>query len=263
MAQWGKTDNAANSVSTVAPQFKKKANTANQTAMYGNTSPNSGGAGRKAGVFGVSTAEMTGKAGVATVAVTAAGTGFTVRPTVAFSGGGGTGAVATATGRAITITPNAAGTGYANGNVITVSGGVGTSATATVTTGAGVSTVASLAIVQGGSYTTLPALTAAATTGGAGTGLTVNSVIGVNDVTVTTAGSGYATAPAVAFGGAGGSGAAGTAARQATGGKRISHAGWVLRTEGSGGRAGRIHFETLVAMGSITGDGADDTVLPQ
>lgn len=33
------------------------------------------------------------------------------------------------------------------------------------------------------------------------------------------------------------------------------HAGWVIRTEGTGGRAGRIHIETLVAMGSMTGDG--------
>jgi len=33
------------------------------------------------------------------------------------------------------------------------------------------------------------------------------------------------------------------------------HAGWVLLTTGSGGRAGRKHVETLVAMGSMTGDG--------
>lgn len=37
------------------------------------------------------------------------------------------------------------------------------------------------------------------------------------------------------------------------------HAGWVLRKTGSGGRAGRVHVETLVAMGSMTGDGSDDT----
>lgn len=37
------------------------------------------------------------------------------------------------------------------------------------------------------------------------------------------------------------------------------HAGWVLRKTGSGGRAGRVQVETLVAMGSMTGDGADDT----
>ena len=33
-----------------------------------------------------------------------------------------------------------------------------------------------------------------------------------------------------------------------------AHAGWVMRKEGTGGRAGRIQTETLVAMGSMTGD---------
>ena len=42
-------------------------------------------------------------------------------------------------------------------------------------------------------------------------------------------------------------------------GHQVTHAGWVLRTVGSGGRAGRVQYETLVAMGSITGD-SDDTV---
>jgi hypothetical protein len=42
----------------------------------------------------------------------------------------------------------------------------------------------------------------------------------------------------------------------ATGGSQ--HAGWVRRTVGTGGRAGRVQYETLVAMGSITGDQADD-----
>ena len=35
------------------------------------------------------------------------------------------------------------------------------------------------------------------------------------------------------------------------GGSGVAHAGWVLRTEGSGGRAGRVQYETLVAMGSL------------
>jgi len=56
----------------------------------------------------------------------------------------------------------------------------------------------------------------------------------------------------------------------------ITHAGWVLRTEGSGGRAGRVQFETLVAMGSLgaqtapqsgaapatTSDASDNSILP-
>lgn len=44
--------------------------------------------------------------------------------------------------------------------------------------------------------------------------------------------------------------------------KAIPHAGWVLRTEGTGLRAGRVTYETLVAMGSMTGDGSDDTYIP-
>jgi hypothetical protein len=38
---------------------------------------------------------------------------------------------------------------------------------------------------------------------------------------------------------------------------KAAHAGWVLRTVGSGGRAGRVHNEVLVAMSSITGDAED------
>jgi hypothetical protein len=59
-----------------------------------------------------------------------------------------------------------------------------------------------------------------------------------------------------------------------TGAKRkgAAHAGWVLRTEGTGGRAGRVQYETLVAMGSLgaqtaaygtpanVADGSDDNI---
>jgi hypothetical protein len=41
---------------------------------------------------------------------------------------------------------------------------------------------------------------------------------------------------------------------------KITHAGWTLRTEGQGGRSGRIFHETLVAMGSMTGD--SDIITP-
>jgi len=37
------------------------------------------------------------------------------------------------------------------------------------------------------------------------------------------------------------------------------HAGWVRRIAGTGGRNGRVQYETLVAGSSITGDQADDT----
>lgn len=38
-----------------------------------------------------------------------------------------------------------------------------------------------------------------------------------------------------------------------------THAGWVIKTVGSGGRAGRVFYETIVAGGSLTGDAEDVT----
>lgn len=52
-----------------------------------------------------------------------------------------------------------------------------------------------------------------------------------------------------------------TVARE-TGSPRPAHAGWNVRVEGTGGRAGRVSFETLVAMSSMTGDANDDAVFP-
>ena len=46
------------------------------------------------------------------------------------------------------------------------------------------------------------------------------------------------------------------------GGTILTHAGWVRRTVGTGGRAGRVSQEVLVAMGSMTGDQADDIQYP-
>jgi hypothetical protein len=39
-------------------------------------------------------------------------------------------------------------------------------------------------------------------------------------------------------------------------------AGWNLRTAGTGGRAGRVQYECLVAMRNITSDASDDSILP-
>lgn len=40
-------------------------------------------------------------------------------------------------------------------------------------------------------------------------------------------------------------------------GKPVAHSGWVKRTVGTGGRAGRVQYETLVATGSIANDAED------
>ncbi len=46
------------------------------------------------------------------------------------------------------------------------------------------------------------------------------------------------------------------------GNPRPAHAGWVLRTEGQGGRSGRVFHEVLVAGSTITGDANDDAKFP-
>jgi hypothetical protein len=48
-------------------------------------------------------------------------------------------------------------------------------------------------------------------------------------------------------------------------GKRSAHAGWNLRTAFTGGRAGRVQYETLVTTKNISRvpDGSDDAVLPE
>ena len=52
-----------------------------------------------------------------------------------------------------------------------------------------------------------------------------------------------------------------TSEQQATTTSQGGHAGWVLRKTGSGGRAGRVSVETIVAMGSMSSD-AEDVVYP-
>ena len=42
--------------------------------------------------------------------------------------------------------------------------------------------------------------------------------------------------------------------------KGASHAGWVLKTTGQGGRAGRTQYETLVTLTSMTLDGDSTTI---
>jgi hypothetical protein len=48
----------------------------------------------------------------------------------------------------------------------------------------------------------------------------------------------------------------------AAGGGKVSHTGWILQTTGSGGRAGRIMTEVLVAGGINTVPDAEDTSYP-
>jgi hypothetical protein len=172
--------------------------------------------------------------------VKAANTNKVLAATVAVSGTGGQftcGNSTIAVGDRVTITGTLGGTatitGYATGNVYKVSAITGTSPSVT------------------GFTLTTEAGSALTTTAGTLTGLTYVAET-VVDISGTGNNAQYfiivagTRATAVADLGSG------------AGGSQVTHAGWVRRTVGTGGRAGRIQYETLVAAGSISADQSDD-----
>jgi hypothetical protein len=175
--------------------------------------------------------------------VKAANTSGTLAATVAVSGTGGQftcGASTLASGDRVTITGTLGGTatitGYATGTVYKVSAVTGTSPSVTgftLTTEAGSALTTTAGTLTGLTYTTETVVDIS------GTG---NNAQYFEKVASTAS-----TATAAL-----GEGTIGGAA----------HAGWVRRTVGTGGRAGRIQTEVLVAMGSMTGDQSDDIQYP-
>lgn len=263
MALWSNTD-----ANTSAPKFAVAGGlgvAGNGDALYGSTTVGEFKADVALGVFGVSANEKQGTGNVTSLIITSAGSGFTARPTVTVTGANTVQAVAIANGAVVAVTITDEGTGYDEDDVLTVTGGTGTSAEITVSSVDANGNITGVTISTVGDYTVLPTLTDnpfTSNTSVAGEGFTANLSIGIGSTKVTTIGEEYGTDVAVVVGGAGGTGA--VVATQLTGQEGTTkgiNAGWNLRKEGSGGREGRVHYECLVAMGSITGDGDDDDIL--
>lgn len=122
--------------------------------------------------------------------------------------GGGSGATFAATYEVDTVTVLAGGTGYAVSNVLT---GVGANITpftvtvATVSTGA----VTGITITNRGEYSTVPGtlntnVRQVTTTGGAGTGATLNITFRIKSITVSSGGTGYLVGQTITNSGLGG-----------------------------------------------------------
>jgi len=143
------------------------------------------------------------------ITITNAGSGFTAVPTITFTGGAGTGATATARLEVVTAAiGDNAGTGYTAGDIVTVDLGDGVEATFTVNTiDAGNSdAVATLSILEAGAYTAISGGydgDEVATTGGTGTGLTLDLSLGLDAIVVTSGGTGYTSNPTVVIAGDG------------------------------------------------------------
>ncbi|MBI5486997.1 MAG: fibronectin type III domain-containing protein [Deltaproteobacteria bacterium] len=152
-----------------------------------------------------------GSTAVGSVNLTAGGSGYTSPPTVGFTGGGGTGAAATATitGPVTALTLTNGGRGYrAATTSVTLTGGGGTGATATVAVRDG--SITSITLTNGGAgYTSPPTVTIVGEGRNAAATATITGP--VTALTLTSGGTGYTSMPAVTFSGGGGAGAAATA----------------------------------------------------
>jgi len=361
MAQWGNTDDAANSVSYAVNQFKVTANSDNQTAFFGNTTQSGIMSGVAVGQFGVAAAEASADGGpVVSITITNPGSGYTANATVTLTAvNGGASATANAQanssyGRIAALKVSAGGSGYKSSPTVTVAAPspITFNASGDLTHDAGFNALSGVAnttdfittssahtlsdgdrvqylvaagntaiggLTNAASYYVVSANTTAfkvaATSGGdainvtasvsetghtlrrldfidiasnilqdddivtyktaagntAVTGLANNTsyyVIGANTggvyLSATADGARIALTPGASETGHSLTGQTATGVASVGGGKNkgVAHAGWVVRTEGSGGRAGRVQYETLVAMGSIGTDASDDTVLP-
>ena len=214
---------------------------------------------------------------VVSVAVATAGTRYAEAPGVTFSGGGGSGAAATATiadGVVTAVTITNVGSGYTSVPTVTIqipvltipTSAINTTTEVITYTGHGLATGDAIVYEDGGSTaitgltdgTTYYAIRASADTFKVASSAS-NATAGTA-INLTGTGNN-----AQAFFISAGVRATATAARGdgAVGG--AAHAGWVRRTVGTGGRAGRVFYETLVASGTTaatSGDQADDIQFP-
>lgn len=271
MPLWGSIDQANNSALYAPMQVNKPANTANRDALFGNTTASAFVNNVTIGQYGVSAAEVAVTNGsVISIGVVDPGYGYFANATVTLSGNATANATANSTGFISVINITAAGNNYltpptvtisaptisfngntdvvegASNNFITLANGTRLQNGMAVRYVVAAGNTAIGGLVSNGNYF----ITGANTTG-VKLAATANGAAITLTKTVTEAGHSLvgktATGDAVISGGKG------------TG---ITHAGWVLRTEGTGGRAGRVNHEVLVAMGSMTGDATDDTILP-
>ena len=284
MPLWGNTDDAANSVISAPAQFHKAPTRANANLLYGNTSLDSVVTGQVVGMYGVDTTEMgVGTGPVVDAIITFAGSGYRSNTTVAFSSNNtGSSAAANATSNAsgkisaVNLTNN--GSGYTTSPIITIAApsaqtfpGNTTAVTVGNTTNTGWITLGTNApFFTNNDIVTYLVAASNTALGGLSNNtqyyvLTVNSTaIQLKSDPLAAAAINISSVPTSAQAGHSITGETATGVVTIGGAKNkgIAHAGWVVRTEGTGGRAGRVQYETLVAMGSMSSDGSDDNPLP-
>jgi hypothetical protein len=286
MSSWGNNDNATNApywaVSQASSQINQPTSAptaANVAVLYGNTTASVYRTNQTVGLFMIDATEANaGSDNVADISIAIAGAGYVEAPGVTISGGGGKDATATATiagGKVTNIAVANTGQAFTSDPTVTIqvpvltvpTGQVVTANDVIMYTGHGQANGAALVFNWGGSsniggllngttYYTAPVdanrLSLSTTAANAANAVVINltttgqagQYLSIVDATRATA---------VASRGLG---------QGSNGSEHATHIGWNLKVVGTGGRAGRVQFETLVAQSQIIGDGSDDITLP-
>ena len=279
MAQWGNTDDAANSVLWATALVNKTPNTTNQSALFGNTTVGAFIANEAVGQFGLDATEIrvSGNAAVQQYVITFAGSGYAANAAVTVAnttGGANTQAAnSTATGGRVTaVTANVVIAGYSSAPAVTIAAPAAqtfnaNSAVTNATDAIAISSANSIFLAGDRVTYTVAAGNTALTNLVSGTAYfikTSNSTA----VTLTTVPNGDTIDLTKGLTETGHSltGETATAVAELTEvgyTKGAAHTGWVMRTVGTGGRAGRVQYETLVAFGgNFSNDASDDAILP-
>lgn len=275
MAQWGNTDDAANSVLWAVSQLKKPANSVNQTALFGNTTPDAFISGLTTGQFGLDATEIgVSNGSVVAYEVTFTGSGYAANAAVTVGGNATANATSNATGRVSAVNVVLAGNSYTTRPTVSVAAPAtitfaanSTSVTVGNSTVNGFITLGANSLFLANNDVVNYRVPAANSSIG---GLANNGnffVIVANSTAIQLAATHSGPAINLTSVGTGAQahtlqGETATAVATISGvASGAAHTGWVLRTVGEGGRAGRVQYETLVAMGGNITTDAEDVIL--
>lgn len=263
MSQWKNTDAAGNSVLWATTSVNLAPNTANRNNLYNNTTPNAFISGQTVGQFGVDTTEIAVVNGsIVAYTITSPGSGYTANAVVTVSGNATSNATANSLGRISAVNVNTAGSGYTTEPTVSIAAPSARSFNANSSVNETDDFIAlATNVLQNGDVVTYSVASGNTALTNLASGQTYY-VVGANSSGVKLSSTKGGTAIDLTKGEteSGHTLQGQTATAEAVisyAGRGVAHAGWVLRRVGSGGRAGRIQYETLVAMGSMTSDGED------
>lgn len=286
MSSWGNNDNSANapywSVSSVINHNATIASAptaANAALLYGNTQFQAYTQDTTVGLFMVDATETTaGGDNVVDVSLINYGSGYVEAPSVTFSGGGGSSAAATATvagGKISNITVTNVGSGYTSDPTVVLQVPVLTVGTAQVI--AANDTIMYSGHSQANGAALIYNWNTSANIGGITNAntyyvapidanrfkLSTTAANAANNITIDLTTTGGAGQYFTIVDGTRATAVADRGLSQSQGGaEHAVHTGWNLKKVGAGGRAGRVQYETLVALSNVIGDGSDDISLP-